>query len=220
MEVLQLGSLQSRVLALPDPRVVVVLLHGFGAPGDDLVALADFMDVGRVTWVFPEAPLALGGPYGDGRAWWMIDLDKDVGRDRSDEVPDGLVEARTAMLALLDAVAKRFPGKPIVLGGFSQGAMLALDTALHDTRPLAGLALLSGTLINRADWEPRMAARKGLRVMQSHGRRDPLLPFATAQTLRDLLVAAGCDHRWLPFEGGHEIPPPLLDLLAEFVTQS
>ena len=217
MELVSLGPLRARVLP-PAGRVerVVVLLHGFGAPGDDLVALGEWIDAGEGTaWVFPEAPLELGGLYGDSRAWWMIDLER-LGRDRSDELPDGLVPARQAMIAALDAVRARF-GDRVVLGGFSQGAMLALDVALHDPRPLDGLVLMSGTLIARSEWAPRLAARAGLRVLQSHGRRDELLPFAAAVTLRDLMIAAGLAVTWVEFDGGHEIPPPVLEAVAGLI---
>src|SRR5262249_10583661 len=124
-------------------------------------------------WVFPAAPLELGGLYGDARAWWLIDLarlerDLMAGRstDRAAEVPAGLPEARAAMLAGLDAVRDRLgvPDERVVLGGFSQGAMLSLDVALHTERAFAGLVLMSGTLIAQHEWAPRMAARRGLRV--------------------------------------------------------
>jgi phospholipase/carboxylesterase len=189
MDLTPLGTLRARVLAPSKPRLTVVLLHGFGAPGDDLVALADFLDVDHTAFVFPEAPLELGGAYG---------------------------EARAAMIGALDALTQQIAA-PVILGGFSQGAMLALDVALHDPRPLAGLALLSGTLLNRADWESRMSARAGLRVMQSHGRGDALLPFRAAEALRDLMKKAGMAVKWLPFDGGHEIPPPLLEELETFL---
>ncbi len=55
---------------------VVVLLHGFGAPGDDLVGLWRSFAAPRGTrYVFPEAPIALGHQYAGGRAWWWIDLE-------------------------------------------------------------------------------------------------------------------------------------------------
>lgn len=217
MELVSLGPLRARVIA-PDGPVerVVVLLHGFGAPGDDLVALGEWIDAGAGTaWVFPEAPLELGGLYGDARAWWMIDLDSigRLDRDRSEELPDGLVAARGQVSELLGAVRARF-GDHVVLGGFSQGAMLSLDVALHDPRPLDGLVLMSGTLLARSEWQPRMAARAGLPVLQSHGRRDQLLPFGAAVTLRDLLVKAGLAVTWVEFDGGHEIPPPVLEAVT------
>jgi phospholipase/carboxylesterase len=199
---------------------VVVLLHGFGAPGDDLASLWRVLDVPReVRFVFPSAPLLVPG-YAGGRAWWMIDPEsfEHPDRDRSGEVPDGLVEARAAMVAALAAIEGRLAPSTLVLGGFSQGAMLALDVALHDPRPLAGLALLSGTLIAAAEWAPRLPSRRALPVLQSHGMEDPLLPFAQAERLRDQLTGAGLGVEWVPFRGGHEIADRVLERLGAFVT--
>jgi phospholipase/carboxylesterase len=202
------GSLDAIVVG--DSGPVCVLLHGWGAPGDDLVGVTEWIDAPGWRWVFPAAPMKSGPDDPAGRAWWKLDLDafeRSSADDRADEKPPGLPSARAQVRALLDAVAKAMPGAPIVLGGFSQGAMLALDVALHDPRPLAGLILMSGTLINAAEWTPRMAARAGLPVLQSHGRSDPLLSFRAAEALRDLMLEGGLDVAWVPFRGGHELGP-------------
>lgn len=205
---------------------MIVLLHGFGAPGDDLVALADWIDAPDGTrWVFPAGPLAMPPLYGDARAWWMIDLERlerelAGGRpaDRAAEVPEGLAAARTAMLAVLDALARdhRRRDDAFVLGGFSQGAMLSVDLALRGARP-RGLVLLSGTLVAEAQWRPHAAAIAGVRVFQSHGTKDGLLSFAGAERLRDFLAESGAEVGWVPFPGGHEIPPPVLELVEDFL---
>jgi phospholipase/carboxylesterase len=205
---------------------VVVLLHGFGAGGDDLVSLWRVLQVPReVRFVFPEAPLApreLGG----GRAWWALDLvamqaERARGQrsDRSNQEPEGLAPAREHLVALLDGVEELFGvgGDRIVLGGFSQGAMLSCDVALRSDRALGGLSLLSTTLMCRQIWEPRMALRKDLPVLQTHGRRDELLPFEGAVALRDLLRAAGCAVDWVEFSGGHEVPHAALEGLAKLI---
>jgi phospholipase/carboxylesterase len=209
---------------------VVILLHGYGATGDDLVPLARVLNVPpEVRFVFPAAPLALPelAVYG-GRAWWPIDIEamqlaaaQGQARERALEVPAGLAEARAALNALLAEVQRELgvAGEHIVLGGFSQGAMLACDVALHSDTPLAGLVLLSTTLLNQAEWQPLMAARKGLSVLQTHGLHDPLLPLAQARALRDLLRAAGVPVRWLEFQGAHELPEPVLRELSAFITQ-
>lgn len=199
---------------------MVILLHGFGAGGDDLVELANWIDAPADTrWVFPAAPIELGAMYGAGRAWWLIDLmrlerELAAGRtvDRSAEIPEGLDRARTAMLELLDVLAREHGRQDArtVLGGFSQGAMLTVDVALHAPQRLAGLALLSGTFLAEPEWRPRAAAVAGTTVFQSHGTRDMLLPFAGAERLRDFLLEAGAEVGFLPFPGGHEIPPPVL----------
>jgi len=201
----------------------VVLLHGFGAPGDDLVSLAEVVDA-SVRFVFPEAPLELGGLYGDSRAWWLLDLARledelrrGVPRDRRTEIPDGLVAARTQMLRLLDQVVSRLPTKRLVLGGFSQGAMLALDVALHRDAPPDGLVLMSGTLLAESEWDPRMTKLRDVPVLQSHGRADGLLPFSIAEVLRDKLRAAGARVDWHDFVGGHEIPMTVLAAATAFL---
>jgi phospholipase/carboxylesterase len=205
----------------------VILLHGFGAPGDDLVALAGAVDVpAALRYVFPAAPLELPGLYGDSRAWWMLDLARiermAVGGaaddDRSDEVPDGLAPARELVDALVGEAVAAGASK-VVLGGFSQGAMLALDVALHSAHPIAGLALMSGTRINAAAWRARLDRVRGVPVMMSHGRGDQLLPFAAAVSLRDELRGAGAEVDWIEFAGGHEIPPPVLTALGSLLAR-
>lgn len=227
MRMEKLGALDARIAGGTDREgggegPVVVLLHGFGAPGDDLAQLWRVLDVPAGTrFVFPAAPLELGyAPgVGDARAWWMIDmvaLDRAVRegrfRDLGAEVPEGLEEARAAVISLLDAVEERLAPPPggILLGGFSQGAMLSLDVALHDARALAGLALWSGTLLAESIWVPKMSARAGLPVLQSHGTFDPLLPFAVAEKLRDRMSEAGMEVDFVSFRGAHEIPPVVL----------
>src|SRR5689334_9316418 len=113
---------------------VVVLLHGFGAPGDDLLALWRVIQAPAGTrFVFPAAPLELNlgyGPPSMSRAWWLIDMAKleraitrGEMRDLTRDVPEGLAEARAAVSAMLDDVEKKLGADParIVLGGFSQG---------------------------------------------------------------------------------------------------
>jgi phospholipase/carboxylesterase len=203
------------------------LLHGFGAPAEDLVSLWRTMDVPRkVRWVFPGAPLSLteyGYPSG-ARAWWMIDMAHVermlvTGRPRelAKEKPAGLGAARAAVASLLDAIDQQLHPTRIVLGGFSQGAMLSLDVALRYRRDLA-LVLLSTAIICEDEWDALIAARgKGLRVFQSHGLQDPLLPYALAEVLRDKLASAGAEVDFVSFRGGHEIPTQVLDKLGTYL---
>jgi phospholipase/carboxylesterase len=205
---------------------MVVLLHGFGAPGDDLVAVADELDAPPGTrWVFPAGPLPMSPLYGDARAWWMLDLERLERElaggpvDRAAEVPAGLAEARTAITDLLAALARDHHRRDAttVLGGFSQGAMLTVDVAVHSALPLAGLILWSGTMINEAAWRAHAAALHGRRVLQSHGTHDPLLAFSGAEKLATFLHESGAQGEMLAFPGQHEIPRPVLRRTASFL---
>jgi phospholipase/carboxylesterase len=233
MDVVRLGPLRVRRVVKGAEETAkgaaawtVVLAHGFGAPGDDLVGLAGMIDAPPgTTFLFPEAPHALsdllGGEtsiYGGARAWWMIDVARleratRLGelRDPSSEVPEGLAAARAAFIAMLDALAEQgTPASRTVIGGFSQGSMMATDVALRDARPLAGLVVLSGTLLAEKEWIPRMTSRAGLPVFQSHGTVDPILPYAIAERLRRELDGAGAAVTFRSFEGGHGIPPEVM----------
>jgi phospholipase/carboxylesterase len=206
-----------------------VLLHGFGAPGGDLVPLFRALTVPReVRFAFPAAPLVLdpSAPAEHApRAWWMIDMlrlqssIRDEPEKLARQTPAGLDAARSAIEGMLDAFERELnaPREQIVLGGFSQGAMLACDVTLRSARPPAGLVLLSGAPICADDWQQLAPARKGLRVLQSHGRSDPVLPFHGGEWLRDFLQAAGLSVEWVPFGGGHGIPDGVLDRLGAFL---
>jgi phospholipase/carboxylesterase len=231
------GSLRCRVLQETSgaPELTVLLCHGFGAPGDDLVPLGAAMIerqpelARRARFVFPEAPLSLaqlGFDYG--RAWWQIDFDRmAAARDPeaihrlSQETPEGLPRARRLLLGLIEELARQVGSGPskTVLGGFSQGAMLATDVALRLEEAPAGLIILSGTLLSEPEWRKRAPARRGLKVFQSHGRQDPLLPFQRAVALRDLLVEAGLEVDFFPFDGVHTIPLEALERAADFLVR-
>lgn len=207
---------------------VIMLLHGFGAPGADLVPLADVIHVpGKTRWLFPEAPLSLNMGFGDSRAWWIIDFariqaDREAGRSRdlSVEIPQGLALAREGFLAFLKELPRQLSidYNKTVIGGFSQGAMLTCDAVLQTIHPFAGLVQLSGNLLAQAVWGPLMAKRNGLPVFQSHGTKDDILPYRGAERLRDALTTSGLAVEWHSFQGGHEIPEAVLRQLSAFVT--
>ncbi|MDH4153913.1 MAG: hypothetical protein OEV01_09045 [Nitrospira sp.] len=229
-----LGGLKVRLTGGSDGRgggdgPAVILLHGFGAPGDDLVPLADVIQVPRGTrWLFPEAPLSLNMGFGDSRAWWIIDFariqaDRAAGRirDLSVEIPQGLALARERLQTFLKELPRQVPldYKKTVVGGFSQGAMLTCDAVLHTDYPFAGLVQLSGNLLAKDIWTPLMSQRKGLPVFQSHGLQDDILPNIGAERLRDALYRAGLAVEWHSFQGGHEIPDAVLRRLGPFITK-
>ncbi len=218
------------------PVFAVVLCHGFGASGTDLVGLGAELLSRNPGWpdgvrfVFPAGPISLEEfGYGEARGWWMIDFgalmgvhqgDEGMARRLREEVPEGLPPARKQLLSLLEALRQQtsLPMSKILLGGFSQGSMLTTDVALRLEEAPAGLAVFSGALICEAEWKRRAPVRKGLRVLQSHGRQDPTLPFFGAEALRDTLTDAGLAVEFLTFNGGHEITSESLDRLGALIS--
>jgi phospholipase/carboxylesterase len=214
-------NLVVRVVGPPPPTATttVVLLHGFNTGGDDLVDLPRVIEAPTdVRFLFPEAPIPMPGE-GARRAWWPMDVEKllaDPSSARTAPVPEGLVPVRKLISGLLDQLAKDGT-KKLILGGFSQGAMLALDVALHRDVPVDGLVLMSTAPIPGAGWEERMERLRGIPVFLSHGKQDPLHSFDLTRELRDQLTTAGADVDWLEFSGGHEIARPVFDGVARLV---
>lgn len=215
------------------PEGVAVFCHGFGAPGSDLVplagALADQNEelAGRVQFVFPAAPLSLDAEgIPGGRAWWPIDMLRlqmamAVGdfSELKEEAPEQLAERSAQLAGLVSEIRGRtgLPASRIVLGGFSQGAMLATDVSLQLGERPGGLVIWSGTLLNEGVWSAAAARGSRLRVVQSHAVDDPILPYSGAEELRDLLVRQGHAVEFLRFRGGHTIPDAAIAATARLL---
>jgi phospholipase/carboxylesterase len=238
MRLLKLGQLMARVAGGTDREgggdgPVLVLMHGFGAPATDLVPLFRAVQVPpEVRFVFPAAPLLLDAVSPDevaARAWWMIDVGRlqasilrGDGADLARETPPGLTTARAAVRDMLVALEQELSAPPerVVLGGFSQGAMLATDVTLRAERAPAGLVILSGAPVCADEWKELAPKRAGLPVLQSHGRADPILPYQGAEWLRDLLAGSRLPVDFVPFNGGHGIPSGVLERLGPFVVSA
>jgi phospholipase/carboxylesterase len=202
----------------PAGAPTILFFHGYGADAADLAPLAFELDLPRqARWVFPDAPLSLD--WG-GRAWFPIDPARfQTGKpvDLSDTDPPGLDAAREAVGYFIEELG--VPWKDLILGGFSQGAMLAVDLALRAPESPRGLVVLSGNLVSSAAWTPLAPKRKGLPFFQSHGVADPILSYAGARKLETLLAGAGLQGELVKFDGGHAIAPIALERLRDYLAK-
>ena len=207
--VTELGGLRTTVV---EPSGVVsgavVLLHGYAMTPDELVPFARSLRL-PFLFAFPEGPLPAEP---GGRAWWTIDAAARTAsvasgpRDLKEEYPAGRAVARARLQRMLSALRARSGAVPLVLGGFSQGAMLACDHTIMDDARVDGLVAMSASRIAIDDWLPSLGRLSGLPAFVSHGREDPDLAFGAGEGLRDTLVAARAAVTWVPFDGGHGIP--------------
>jgi len=215
------------------PPTLVVLFHGYGAPGTDLVDLRRQLGAPtRVALAFPEGwqevPEA-GLPGQPGRAWWPIDmmslqvnlwLSND--RERAEELlSQGLTAACARADALLTQLGETLgqPRDRMVIGGFSQGAILALSVALASSCRPRALVSLSGGCLGTHKLGERAAVSGPCPAFVAHGEEDPVLPFAGSVALKDGLEKAGWQVNWVPFPGGHTIGAKALDRLREFLAE-
>ncbi|PIR22054.1 MAG: esterase [Deltaproteobacteria bacterium CG11_big_fil_rev_8_21_14_0_20_45_16] len=219
-----LGNYEAITAGNPTAKTVAIILHGYGANADDLFPLHQ---VGRdldIYWIFPNGPLPIdtGGAL-SGRSWFPIDvlaLEKALAtgsyREFHKDHLDGLEEAFVGLMNLMDS----FSGNPqFLLGGFSQGAMLATHLALGGRISPKALTIFSGSYIENAKWEDYMNKRSKLNVFQSHGHQDPLLSFEAAKRLHETLLAHHIRAKFYDFEGGHEIPEQIVLRWRDFLIE-
>jgi phospholipase/carboxylesterase len=215
------GSLNCLVREGASNGPCVVFLHGYGADSSDLVPLSDMMNLSKdVTWVFPEAPLqVIIAPGFTGRAWFQIDTHRleqamiaGEPADLSQSTPKGLDSARALVAQMYDELLKQH--SKIVVGGFSQGAMLATELTLTQSKKPTGLVIMSGAPISIDRWQTLAASCPGLPFVQSHGKNDALLGYDFAENLFQILTDAGLDGEFLSFNGGHEIPPKVIEQIS------
>lgn len=204
----------------------VILCHGFGANATDLSALADVFDPGRIhEWLFPEAPNSLEAiGFPDGRAWYPrseADLRLAVYggyfSGLAEKDPPGLVDSGERIRNLVEELG--VPWNKTVLGGFSQGTTVAIETALGAPEPPGGLILFSGAPIARSRWEQNLPRLAGTRFFQSHGTDDAILALEDGRALYGLLTGAGLVGDLSLFSGGHAIPEEALLGAREFLSK-
>ncbi|MFO0922445.1 MAG: lysophospholipase [Pirellulales bacterium] len=224
-ESISLSQLQT-IVVRPQSRIpthMIVLCHGYGAPGDDLaqlagefVELADSLQIAPAMF-FPAAPIDLG-EYGmpGARAWWPLNMARlmELSMTRSfdrmrNETPPEIDRAREALVGMIAAGRTQYglEETTLLLGGFSQGAMLSVDVALRGLpQPPQAMALYSGALICEEVWKAKSSGLSQTKIFQSHGRQDAILPFETGSWLAELLKAHAAQFEFHAFDGPHTIP--------------
>ena len=192
--------------AAGEPEGALVLLHGRGADEHDLFPLLDAFDPAqRLHGYTPRAPLSL--PPG-GAHWYMVPR---VGFPD----PATFAEGFGALTEWFDALP--FPAERIVLGGFSQGAVMSYALGLGKGRPrTAALLAMSGFIPTVDGWEPDIEAPfQPIGIV--HGTHDPVIPVEFARQARATLEAAGADVLYQEFPIEHWIDPQAIASLRTLV---
>jgi phospholipase/carboxylesterase len=188
------------------PHPVLVLLHGFGADEQDLVPVAESLD-DRFLAVLFRAPQPLADWPG---FQWYSFAQRGQPEPRSYEASLGaLVESLEELCRRREVDANR-----LVLGGFSQGAVMTATVAARapSIRPKA-LLLLSGYLPAGLTF-PDLT---GLDVFIGHGTEDPLIPVQAAQDAAQRLAAAGARVTLRTYPMPHAVLPSELRDIASFL---
>jgi phospholipase/carboxylesterase len=167
-------------------KELVILLHGLGADGNDLISLAPMFGqaLPDAAFVSPNAPFPCDmAPMG--RQWFSFQ-DRDPAA-----VLAGVRAAAIHLNAFIDAELESagLPDDRLVLLGFSQGTMMALHTAIRRPRPCAAVIGFSGALVGPELLAEEVRSRPP--VLLVHGDSDEIVPFQSMAAAEQALRAAG-----------------------------
>ncbi len=159
------------------PKQLVVILHGVGADGDNLIDLAYYWSraLPDAHFVAPNGPerydmLPPGYPV-TGYQWFSL-------QDRHPQkLLEGARRAEPMLNAFIDAELKKhnLTAKNLVIAGFSQGGMMALFTALRRKEACAGVMVYSGALVGPDLLASEIKSKPP--VCWIHGEQDEVVPF-------------------------------------------
>lgn len=212
------GGLKALVHRFRQPEGVadgaLVLFHGRGADENDLWPLIDILDPDRrLAGVTPRGPLSL--PPG-GAHWYVV---RRVGFPDRDSF-DTAYELAGAWLDAFGHATGISIGKTI-LGGFSQGAVMAYALGLGRGRPQpAGLLCFSGFIPVVEGFENDLQGRQGLPVAIGHGTYDEVIGVDFSRVARERLEEAGAAVTYRESPMPHAIDPTFLSELHAFVNHA
>lgn len=220
-ELVHISGIESIRVLSSRSDTAVVFLHGYGANMHDLFPLWELWHQNDFNWYFPNGIQNLPMGYYEGRCWFSIDIEKleramrdGTHRQMAEVVPPEFDETMKRLETFFLEIAKTH--KQVILGGFSQGAMLASHLAMKDSFALDGLVLLSGALLAQ---ERFPKAARAIPFYQSHGSADPILSVDGARDLEKKLHALNFKGKLHVFRGGHEIPMSVIGEVKTFLSQ-
>jgi phospholipase/carboxylesterase len=196
------------------PRQLVVLLHGYGADGADLLGLGESLGeiLPEALFAAPDAPSRCEqNPFG--YEWFPLDFEAML-----ESVRTGVPTARAAVLGYLEALWAQtgLQAGQTFLTGFSQGAMLAMHAGLSIPEALLGIVSFSGALVPPEGFGSAGAPRTPFCLV--HGELDYVVPPGLTRQAAQALAGAGFEVA-LHFSPGvaHGIAPDGLSFAARFM---
>ncbi len=201
----------------PQPKFVVIWLHGLGADGHDFEAIVPELDLSNcppIRFIFPHAPMK-SVTINNGmvmRAWYDI-LEMNIDRKIDHE---GLESSSESIRLLIQQqVDMGIPTENIILAGFSQGGAMTYHVGLTHNPPLRGLMVLSAYL---ADPKAAQATPQEVPLLCCHGTMDPMVPHALGQAAAEQLKDLGWPVEWLDYPAPHGLHPQQIGDISRWLT--
>lgn len=190
------------------PEYVIIWLHGLGADGNDFVPIVDQLNLPlnkSIRFVFPHAPerpITINNGYVM-RAWYDI---KDSNFNASEDEL-GIRHSQKAIEALIEReIESGIATERIIVAGFSQGGVIALQVGLRYAKPLAGILALSCYLSLSESLVVEVNRRNlAIPIFMAHGIGDDVIPLSYAVRSKEMIKTVGCMPEWHDYPMAHGV---------------
>lgn len=198
------------------PKQIVLLLHGYGSNGADLISLAPHWQQAMPDALFlaPNAPQRIGN-LASGYQWWPL----------QSFTPQALAEGARSAAPAIDAFIDRkldqygLTDSQLAIVGFSQGTMMALHVGLRRRQQVAGIVGYSGMLVGATELATELTTRPPMLLV--HGDSDPIVPISALHAADNDLRKLGINAQIHLASGvGHTVDASGIRLGAEFVART
>ena len=180
------------------PVGAVILLHGWGANGKDLLPLAESLRLPQLRFLALEGKVDVPMTGGKGKGWFMFPPTKSA--------PNEITDSREQIVGAIDKLIEEgLPEEKIVLMGFSQGGSMALNTLVKSRRKLGGIVVMSGFFMDQESLKQNNSFPFETPIFAGHGTYDNLVPFHLAKESILTLNDAGFSVEWYEYPCEHRI---------------
>lgn len=202
------------------PTACVIWLHGLGADGNDFVSIVRELKLPEalpVRFIFPHAPMrpvTINGGFVM-RAWYDL---SQSGSGLHSKESDIRASQRDIEKLIEREISRGISTDRIILAGFSQGGVIALQVGLRYHKKLNGIIALS-TYLGLPDSLEKEASmeNKAIPIFMAHGEQDNVIQFSAAEQSRDALIKLGYKPEWHQYAMPHSVCMQEIDAISAWM---
>lgn len=202
------------------PEATIIWTHGLGADGHDFEGIIPELKVDElnIRFIFPHAPvqpITINGGMAM-RGWYDI---KNITSLEREVDNNGIQDSVDRILKIIDAqLAEGIPSEKIILAGFSQGGVIALNSAFQCEHQLGAVIALSTYLPNWDHFKSKnINKNNGIPFIVAHGTVDPVVPFQAGQHLETTLKDEGFNVDFHSYPMQHQVCLEEIQMLSKWI---